>query len=173
MCAHYKILQHFSLHFASTSVVLSNLVLVQEQMKLQQLAAERQELTFRPAVNRTGTARINLRNPETYLQTLKARNEARAQQAKDEVRRRLVRTFIVIAEDVIDDSMSLKCHASPCMLALMTVVSDAALAHAPFFNIACPFAVPHAKARVLVNQLWLLADLSAKPYWHHSGADGA
>ena len=63
---------------------------LQEQMKLQQLAAEQQQLTFRPAVNRTGTARINLRNPDTYLQTLKARNEARAQQAKAEVQRRLV-----------------------------------------------------------------------------------
>ncbi|KAK9820917.1 hypothetical protein WJX74_007029 [Apatococcus lobatus] len=62
-----------------------------EQMKLQQLAAEQQELTFRPAVNRTGTARINLRNPGTYLSTLKARNEARAQQAKDEVRRRVAK----------------------------------------------------------------------------------
>ena len=70
-------------------------------MKLQQLAAEQQELTFRPAVNRTGTARINLRNPETYLQTLKARNEARAQQAKDEVRRRLVRTPCLTPSDAM------------------------------------------------------------------------
>ncbi len=66
---------------------------MQEQMKLQQLAAEQQELTFRPHTNRTGTARINLRNPETYQQTLKARDQARAQRAKDEVQRRLVGTF--------------------------------------------------------------------------------
>lgn len=91
---------------------------LQEQMKLQQLAAEQQQLTFRPVVNRTGTARINLRNPETYLQTLKARNEARAQQAQDEAQRRLVSAFWSRLE-LVSKCNTVRARRNRCKLAMV------------------------------------------------------
>lgn len=134
-------------------------------MKLQQLAAEQQELTFRPAVNRTGTARINLRNPETYLQTLKARNEARAQQAKDEVRRRLVSIFLI-------DSIFPICHAPLCryiaglQIGPDNIGPDAPPAHAQSLKGASPLLLflMHWSVRWSTN---LLAESS----WDCSGAE--